>query len=186
MPAPGPARSPSAIPTDELTPVYEGLVHWADVVLIATPIRWGNASSLYFKMAERLNCIQNQITIHNRRLIHNKVAALIITGGQDNIQAVAGGMLDVLVASSASSSPRSRSSPTRAAGTRRTCRTTSRAGREIAAAPRGRGRARRARARARGACLGPPSRRDGGADGARRAESEPVAPEPEAETEAAP
>ncbi|MEP6688267.1 MAG: Rieske 2Fe-2S domain-containing protein [Gemmatimonadales bacterium] len=80
-------------PADELTPVYEGLVHWADVLLIATPIRWGSASSLYFKMVERLNCIQNQLTIHNRRLIVNKVAALIITGGQDNIQAVAGGML---------------------------------------------------------------------------------------------
>jgi nitrite reductase/ring-hydroxylating ferredoxin subunit/multimeric flavodoxin WrbA len=80
-------------PADELTPVYEGLVHWADVVLIATPIRWGVASSLYFKMTERLNCVQNQLTIHNRRLIADKVAAMIITGGQDNIQAVAGGML---------------------------------------------------------------------------------------------
>jgi nitrite reductase/ring-hydroxylating ferredoxin subunit/multimeric flavodoxin WrbA len=79
--------------SDQLTPVYEGLVHWADVVLIATPIRWGNASSLYYKMAERLNCVQNQVTIANRVLIHNKVAALIITGGQDNIQAVAGSML---------------------------------------------------------------------------------------------
>jgi multimeric flavodoxin WrbA len=73
--------------------VYEGLVHWADVLLVATPIRWGNASSLYYKMAERLNCIQNQITIANRVLINNKVAAFIITGGQDNIQAVAGQML---------------------------------------------------------------------------------------------
>ena len=80
-------------PADELTPVYEGLVHWADVVLIATPIRWGSASSLYFKMTERLNCVQNQLTIHNRRLIVTKVVAMIITGGQDNIQAVAGGML---------------------------------------------------------------------------------------------
>jgi nitrite reductase/ring-hydroxylating ferredoxin subunit/multimeric flavodoxin WrbA len=79
--------------TDQLTPVYEGLVHWADVVLIATPIRWGSASSLYYKMAERLNCVQNQITINNRVLIQRKVAALIITGGQDNIQAVAGSML---------------------------------------------------------------------------------------------
>jgi len=80
-------------PSDELTAVYEGLVHWADVVLIATPIRWGSASALYFKMAERLNCVQNAITIHNKVLIKNKVAAFIITGGQDNIQAVAGGML---------------------------------------------------------------------------------------------
>jgi multimeric flavodoxin WrbA len=80
-------------PSDELTPVYEGLVHWADVVLVATPIRWGNASSLYYKMAERLNCIQNQITLHDRVLIKNKVIAFIITGGQDNVQGVAGQLL---------------------------------------------------------------------------------------------
>lgn len=80
-------------PSDELTAVYEGLVNWADVVLIATPIRWGSASALYFKMAERLNCVQNAITLHNKVLIRNKVAAFIITGGQDNIQAVAGSML---------------------------------------------------------------------------------------------
>src|SRR5256712_5830887 len=80
-------------PDDQLTVLYEGLVHWADVVLIATPIRWGNASSLYYKLIERLNCVQNQITIHNNVLIRNKVAAFIITGGQDNIQAVAGCML---------------------------------------------------------------------------------------------
>ena len=79
-------------PDDGLTPVYDGLVNWADVVLLSTPIRWGAASSLYFRMAERLNCIQNQITIHDRVLIRNKVAAFIITGGQDNIQAVAGGL----------------------------------------------------------------------------------------------
>src|SRR5262249_58229856 len=79
-------------PADQLTAVYEGLVHWADVVLIATPIRWGNASSLYYKMAERLNCVQNQVTIKNKVLIRNKVAAFIITGGQDNIQGVAGSM----------------------------------------------------------------------------------------------
>ncbi len=79
-------------PEDQLGAVYEGLVHWADVVLIATPIRWGNASSLYYKMIERLNCVQNQITIANTVLIRNKVAAFIITGGQDNIQAVAGSM----------------------------------------------------------------------------------------------
>jgi nitrite reductase/ring-hydroxylating ferredoxin subunit/multimeric flavodoxin WrbA len=80
-------------PGDQLTPVYEGLVQWADVVLLATPIRWGAAASLYHRMAERLNCIQNQITIHNRSLIHRKVAAFVITGGQDNVQAVAGQLL---------------------------------------------------------------------------------------------
>jgi len=73
--------------------VYEGLVHWADVLLLSTPIRWGAASSLYFKMVERMNCIQNQETISNKHLLQNKVGGFIITGGQDNIQAVAGQLL---------------------------------------------------------------------------------------------
>ena len=80
-------------PADQMDRVYEGLVHWADVFLVATPIRWGAASSLYFKMTERLNCIQNQETIADVRLMNDKVAGFVITGGQDNIQAVAGQML---------------------------------------------------------------------------------------------
>jgi multimeric flavodoxin WrbA/nitrite reductase/ring-hydroxylating ferredoxin subunit len=79
--------------TDRLDQVYEMAVHWADILVIATPIRWGAASSLYYKMVERMNCIQNQITINNKVLIRNKVAAFIITGGQDGIQAVAGQMM---------------------------------------------------------------------------------------------
>lgn len=79
--------------SDQMDQVYEAIVHWADVIVIATPIRWGSASALYYKMVERLNCVQNQITIRNRELIKNKVAAMIITGGQDNVQAVAGQLL---------------------------------------------------------------------------------------------
>jgi len=77
---------------DRMVEVYELVVHWADVLLVATPIRWGAASALYYKMVERMNCIQNQITLHNKVLIRDKVAAFIITGGQDNVQAVAGQM----------------------------------------------------------------------------------------------
>jgi len=78
---------------DQLDQVYEALVHWADVVMVATPIRWGSASGLYYKMAERLNCVQNQITIRNRILIQNKVASFIVTGGQDNVQGVVGQLM---------------------------------------------------------------------------------------------
>jgi len=78
---------------DEMTEVYEALVFWSDVLILATPIRWGQASALFFKMAERLNCIQNQITIRDRVLLRNKVASFIITGGQDNVQGVAGHLL---------------------------------------------------------------------------------------------
>lgn len=80
-------------PKDQMDAVYEAIVHWGDVVILATPIRWGAASSLYYRMAERMNCIQNQITTHNSVLIRNKVAGFIIVGGQDNVQAVAGQLL---------------------------------------------------------------------------------------------
>lgn len=77
-------------PSDQMDRVYDAFVFWADVVLVALPIRWGVASALYFKMAERLNCVQNQITIRNRIMLKNKVVSFIITGGQDNVQGVAG------------------------------------------------------------------------------------------------
>ena len=80
-------------PGDQMDQVYEALVHWADAVIVSSPIRWGAASSLYFKMAERLNCVQNAVTLRDEVLIRNKVAGFIIVGGQDNIQAVAGQML---------------------------------------------------------------------------------------------
>lgn len=78
---------------DQMEQVYEALVHWADVVLLSTPIRWGASSALYYRMAERLNCVQNQITIKDNVLIRNKVAGFIIMGGQDNVQDVAGHLL---------------------------------------------------------------------------------------------
>jgi nitrite reductase/ring-hydroxylating ferredoxin subunit/multimeric flavodoxin WrbA len=78
---------------DEMDQIYEAFVHWADAVIITTPIRWGAASSLYFKMVERLNCVQVDVASHEELLIRNKVAGFIIVGGQDNIQGVAGQML---------------------------------------------------------------------------------------------
>jgi multimeric flavodoxin WrbA/nitrite reductase/ring-hydroxylating ferredoxin subunit len=80
--------------TDQMDQIYEAMVHWADVILVATPIRWGSASSLYYKMVERLNSVQNQMSIKNNVLIQKKTAAFIVTGGQDNVQSVAGEMLN--------------------------------------------------------------------------------------------
>ena len=78
---------------DQMIEIYKNIIIWADVVIIATPIRWGNASSLYYQMVQRLNCVQNQIVSHNRYLIRDKVAAFIVTGGQDNVQHVTGELM---------------------------------------------------------------------------------------------
>ena len=78
---------------DQMIHIYENLILRADIVVIATPIRWGNCSSLYYKMIQRMNCVQNQIITYDRHLIRDKIAAFIITGGQDNVQHVAGELM---------------------------------------------------------------------------------------------
>ena len=49
--------------------------------------------SLYYQMVQRMNCVQNQSVTNQQYLIRDKAAAFIITGGQDNVQHVAGEML---------------------------------------------------------------------------------------------
>ena len=78
---------------DEMLEIYDRVIIWSDVVLVSTPIRWGNASSLYYQMIQRMNCVQNQSVTNQQYLIRDKTAAFIITGGQDNVQHVAGEML---------------------------------------------------------------------------------------------
>lgn len=80
-------------PKDQMIEIYDRVIVWADVVIVATPIRWGSASSLYYQMVQRMNCVQNQIITHDNYLIRDKVGAFIITGGQDNVQHVAGELL---------------------------------------------------------------------------------------------
>jgi hypothetical protein len=42
-----------------------------------------------------MNCVQNQFSTHGNYLIRDKVAAFIITGGQDNVQHVAGELMSI-------------------------------------------------------------------------------------------
>jgi multimeric flavodoxin WrbA len=78
---------------DQLDVVYYGLTEWADIIILATPIRYNNPSALYYKMAERLNTVHNHVTLQNKTLIRDKVSCFIITGGQDGVQSVAGHLL---------------------------------------------------------------------------------------------
>jgi multimeric flavodoxin WrbA len=73
---------------DPLIQLYNDMTDWADIVLIATPIRWWNASSLYYKLVERCNCIENQKEVYGVDLIHNKLMGSIIIGAQDWVQHV--------------------------------------------------------------------------------------------------
>ena len=80
---------------DPLTQIYDDLIDRADVIIIATPIRWWNASSLYYKLVERLNCIENQKEVYGVDLVHNKLMWIVIMWAQDGAQHVMWQMMSV-------------------------------------------------------------------------------------------
>jgi multimeric flavodoxin WrbA len=80
---------------DPLTQLYHDLVDRCDIVIVATPIRWGSASSLYYKLVERLNCIENQKEVYGVDLVHNKLMGMVIMGAQDGAQHVMWQMMSV-------------------------------------------------------------------------------------------
>ena len=61
---------------DQMLEIYEKVILWSDVVIVSTPIRWGNASSLYYQMVQRMNCVQNQSVTHNQYLIRDKAGCI--------------------------------------------------------------------------------------------------------------
>ena len=77
----------------QMIEIYRQIILWANVILISTPIKWGSASSLHYKMVQRINSFQKQITARKTYLVRDKAAAFIITGGHDNVHHVAGEMM---------------------------------------------------------------------------------------------
>lgn len=78
---------------DELIWVYNMLVDWADIILIATPIRRGAPASLYFKFIERLNCLENQKEVYGVDLLGHQQMGFVIVWAQDGVQACLGQMM---------------------------------------------------------------------------------------------
>lgn len=88
-------RMAEAWKADPLSQLYYDLVDRADIVIVATPIRRWNASSLYYKLVERLNCIENQKEVYWVDLVHNKLMWMVIIWAQDWAQHVMWQMMSV-------------------------------------------------------------------------------------------
>ena len=71
---------------DELIQLYNAIVDRADIILISTPIRRWNPASLYFKLVERLNAIENQKEVYWVDLMHNQQMWFVIVWAQDWVQ----------------------------------------------------------------------------------------------------
>ncbi|HEV3245241.1 MAG TPA: NAD(P)H-dependent oxidoreductase [Candidatus Paceibacterota bacterium] len=69
----------------------------ADIVIFATPIWWGNRSSLMQRIIERMDAFDEEAHIEGgRSVLLNKVAGIVITGSEDGAQAVMAGIMEVL------------------------------------------------------------------------------------------
>ncbi|MDO8340106.1 MAG: flavodoxin family protein [Candidatus Burarchaeum sp.] len=90
-----PCQSSLKYKDDQMKLIYDALLE-SDIVLFGTPVRWNNCSSLMQKVIERLNCVENQYSIFNKRLIKDKVAGVVVIGHEDGAQHVGGNLLNFL------------------------------------------------------------------------------------------
>lgn len=90
-----PCRRMEEEPSDQLLLVYEAILR-SDIVIFATPIRWGNYSSSMQLLIERMNCIENMDSVFGVEMIKDKVAGLVLIGHEDGYQRSAGTLMSTL------------------------------------------------------------------------------------------
>lgn len=62
----------------------------ADIIIFATPIWWGNMSSLMQRVIERMDELNDEIAATGKSELLNKVGGMVITGDEDGAQHVIG------------------------------------------------------------------------------------------------
>jgi multimeric flavodoxin WrbA len=62
----------------------------SDIIVFATPIWWGNHSSLMQRVIERLDELHNELLETGKSRLDNKVGGIVITGEEDGEQHITG------------------------------------------------------------------------------------------------
>lgn len=68
----------------------------ADIVVFATPIWWGQPSSLIQKVFERMDQVDNEYMMSGMSPLTHKVAGIVVTGHEDGVQHVVGTLANAL------------------------------------------------------------------------------------------
>ncbi|MDP9280354.1 MAG: flavodoxin family protein [Gemmatimonadota bacterium] len=69
----------------------------ADIIVFATPIWWGNQSSLMQRAIERLDELHNELRDTGKSRLANKVGGIVITGEEDGEQHITGNIANFLL-----------------------------------------------------------------------------------------
>ncbi len=69
----------------------------ADIIVFATPIWWGNHSSLMQRAIERLDELHNELRDTGKSRLTNKVGGIVITGEEDGEQHITGSISNFML-----------------------------------------------------------------------------------------
>jgi multimeric flavodoxin WrbA len=69
----------------------------ADILVFATPIWWGNQSSLMQRAIERLDELHNELRETGKSRLTNKVGGIVITGEEDGEQHITGNLSNFML-----------------------------------------------------------------------------------------
>lgn len=81
--------------TDEWPQIVEKLKA-AHIVIFATPVWWGQRSSLMQRVIERMDALDEEYSSTGRSALLNKVAGIVITGSEDGAQQTMASIMEVL------------------------------------------------------------------------------------------
>jgi multimeric flavodoxin WrbA len=83
-------------PGDEWPGIQEKILA-ADIIVFATPIWWGNQSSLMQRVIERLDELHTELRETGKSRLMNKVGGIVITGEEDGEQHITGNISNFLL-----------------------------------------------------------------------------------------
>lgn len=81
---------------DDEWPAIADKMRGADIVIFATPIWWGQRSSLMQRIIERMDAFDEEEINEGRAAFLNKVGGIVITGSEDGAQQVMASIMEVL------------------------------------------------------------------------------------------
>jgi multimeric flavodoxin WrbA len=81
---------------DDEWPAIAKKIRETDILIMATPIWWGNRSSVMQRVIERLDAFDEEYIKEGRSALYNKVAGIVITGSEDGAQQTMGTIMLVL------------------------------------------------------------------------------------------
>ncbi|MBI2065703.1 MAG: NAD(P)H-dependent oxidoreductase [Candidatus Zambryskibacteria bacterium] len=68
----------------------------SNIVIFATPIWWGNQSSLIQRIIERLDALNDELLETGRSDFENKIGGIVITGAEDGAQHIIGNITNFM------------------------------------------------------------------------------------------